>query len=39
MEMEVEEHLGASPHERTDTTRTGHRNGYRQRCWDTTSRG
>jgi putative transposase len=34
MEMEVEEHIGASPHERTDT-RTGHRNGYRQRCWDT----
>lgn len=29
MEME-EEHIGASLHQRTDT-RTGHRNGYRQR--------
>jgi putative transposase len=34
MEMEVEEHLGAAPHERTPT-RKGQRNGYRQRIWDT----
>ena len=38
MEMKVEEHIGASPHERTDTRtghRNGYRNGYRQRSWDT----
>jgi transposase-like protein len=34
MEMEVEEHVGASRHERTPG-RTGQRNGYRQRSWDT----
>ena len=34
MEMEIEEHLGASRHERT-AGRSGHRNGYRQRSWDT----
>ena len=34
MEMEVEEHLGAGRHERS-TGRTGQRNGYRQRIWDT----
>jgi transposase-like protein len=34
MEMEVEEHLGAGRHERS-STRTGQRNGYRQRDWDT----
>ena len=34
MEAEVETHVGAAPHERT-TTRTGQRNGYRERAWDT----
>ncbi len=34
MEMEVEQHVGASRHERTEG-RSGHRNGYRQRTWDT----
>jgi putative transposase len=34
MEMEVEEHIGASRHERAEG-RSGHRNGYRERIWDT----
>ena len=34
MEMEVQEHVGAAPHERTEG-RTGQRNGYRERSWDT----
>jgi putative transposase len=34
MEMEVEEHVGARRHERSPE-RTGQRNGYRQRNWDT----
>ena len=35
MEMEVEQHVGAARHERTEA-RSGHRNGYRQkREWDT----
>jgi transposase-like protein len=34
MEMEVEEHIGAGRHERSEG-RSGHRNGYRQRTWDT----
>src|SRR3712207_5966608 len=34
MEMEVEEHIGAARHERTEG-RSGQRNGYRQRAWDT----
>jgi putative transposase len=34
MELEVEEHLGAARHERSPG-RTGQRNGYRQRNWDT----
>ena len=34
MEIEVEEHVGASRHERTPR-RTGQRNGYRERSWDT----
>ncbi len=34
MEMEVEEHVGARPHERS-TERVGRRNGYRERSWDT----
>jgi putative transposase len=34
MELEVEEHIGASRHERSPG-RTGRRNGYRQRIWDT----
>ncbi len=34
MEMEVEQHIGASRHERSPG-RTGQRNGYRQRSWDT----
>src|SRR5215217_3091088 len=34
MEMEVEEHVGASRHERSPG-RVGHRNGYRERTWDT----
>ncbi len=34
MEMEVEEHIGAARHERIEG-RSGHRNGYRERTWDT----
>jgi putative transposase len=34
MEMEVEEHIGAGRHERVEG-RSGHRNGYRERTWDT----
>ncbi|BBL78494.1 hypothetical protein RxyAA322_24350 [Rubrobacter xylanophilus] len=34
MELEVEEHIGASRHERT-AERSGVRNGYRHRQWDT----
>ncbi len=34
MELEVSEQLGAGRHERTDS-RTGYRNGYREREWDT----
>lgn len=34
MELEVSAHLGAERHERTPT-RTGQRNGYRERAWDT----
>lgn len=34
MEMEVEEHVGASRHERSPE-RTGQRNGYRDRSWET----
>ncbi len=34
MELEVEQHLGAGRHERTPE-RTGQRNGYRERPWDT----
>jgi transposase-like protein len=37
MEMEVEEHIGASRHERTEG-RSGHRNGYRERTWETRGR-
>jgi transposase-like protein len=34
MELEVSQQLGAERHERT-TSRTGQRNGYRERQWDT----
>jgi putative transposase len=34
MEMEVEEHIGARRHERS-VGRSGYRNGYRERNWDT----
>jgi putative transposase len=34
MEMEVQEHVGAARHERSPE-RTGQRNGYRERSWDT----
>jgi len=34
MELEVTQHLGAERHERT-AERTGQRNGYRERVWDT----
>jgi putative transposase len=34
MELEVSQHLGAERHERT-LERTGQRNGYRERQWDT----
>jgi transposase-like protein len=34
MEMELAEHIGAERHERT-ADRTGYRNGYRERPWDT----
>jgi putative transposase len=34
MEMEVQEHVGAARHERSPG-RTGQRNGYRERSWDT----
>ena len=33
MEMEVQEHVGAARYERTEG-RTGQRNGYRERNWD-----
>ena len=34
MELEVAQHIGAEKHERT-VERTGQRNGYRERTWDT----
>ena len=34
MEVEVEQHLGAGRHARTEE-RSGYRNGYRERSWDT----
>lgn len=34
MELEVEQHVGAARHERTPE-RSGQRNGYRDRSWDT----
>src|SRR5437660_2734643 len=34
MELEVSQHLGAEKHERT-AERSGYRNGYRERQWDT----
>jgi transposase-like protein len=34
MELEVSQHLGADRHERS-LERTGYRNGYRERAWDT----
>ena len=34
MELEVAQHVGAARHERT-AERTGQRNGYRERAWDT----
>src|SRR5450759_1156040 len=34
MELEVSQHIGAERHERTPD-RTGQRNGYRDRSWDT----
>ena len=34
MELELAEHVGAERHERTPE-RTGYRNGYRERAWDT----
>lgn len=34
MEMEVEQHIGAARHERTEG-RSGQRNGYRERTWET----
>jgi transposase-like protein len=34
MELEIEQHVGAGRHERTPE-RTGQRNGYRERAWDT----
>jgi len=34
MDLEVEQHVGAARHERT-ASRTGQRNGYRERDWDT----
>jgi len=34
MELEVSQHVGAEKHERT-SERTGQRNGYRERQWDT----
>jgi putative transposase len=34
MEMEVQEHIGAAPHERS-AERSGYRNGYRDRSWET----
>jgi len=34
MELEVAQHVGAEPYERT-TSRTGQRNGTRERQWDT----
>jgi putative transposase len=38
MEIEVEQHVGAGRHERTEG-RSGHRNGYRTRSWDTPRAG
>ena len=34
MEIEVDQHIGAGRHERTER-RSGHRNGYRERSWET----
>ena len=34
LELEVEQHVGAGRHERTEERR-GYRNGYRARTWDT----
>src|SRR6476469_9051006 len=34
MEIELEQHVGAARHERT-AERSGYRNGYRERTWDT----
>ena len=34
MEIEVDQHVGAGRHERTEG-RSGQRNGYRERNWDT----
>jgi putative transposase len=34
MDLEVEQHVGAARHARSDE-RTGQRNGYRERAWDT----
>jgi putative transposase len=34
MEIEIDQHVGAGRHERTEG-RSGHRNGYRARSWDT----
>lgn len=34
MELEITQHIGAERHERT-AGRTGQRNGYRERTWDT----
>jgi putative transposase len=34
MELEVQQHVGAAPYERSPA-RTGQRNGYRERSWDT----
>ena len=34
MEMEVQEHVGAAPHERNPRLK-GQRNDYRERSWDT----
>jgi putative transposase len=38
MEIEVDQHVGAGRHERTEG-RSGHRNGYRTRSWDTPRAG
>jgi len=34
MELEVEQQIGAGKHERTPE-RSNHRNGYRERTWET----